>query len=194
MPATPHLVSRDEAVLVVIDIQERLASAMPRRDSVVAAASRLVRTAALLRWPVIVTLQNPQGLGGLVPELESLFDDPAISSAEVTSVGKTAFCACRETAFAAALEASGKRQVVVCGMEAHICIAQTALALLAAGHEVFVPADACCSIDETDAEVAFDRLRAAGVEVTTSQAVMYEAVGEAGTGDFRALLRIVKGG
>lgn len=193
MPAIPHLVNRDDALLVVVDIQERLAAAMPHRDRVVAAVARLIRAAALLRWPVAVTLQNPAGLGGLVPELEALLAKPQIASAEMHRLDKMAFCCCFEPAFDRVVRESGRRQVVLCGMETHICVTQTALALTAEGHETFVAADACCSIDDADADVALDRMRAAGVEVLTSQAVMYEAVREAGTDEFRALLRIVKG-
>lgn len=193
MPAIPHLVNRDDALLAVVDVQERLAAAMPHRDRVVAAASRLIRTAALLRWPIVVTLQNPRGLGGLVRELEVLLARPEIASADIRTVGKMAFCCGLEPAFAETLRAAGRRQVVLCGMETHICVAQTALELTAEGRETFVAADACCSIDDGDSRIALERMRADGVEVTTSQSVMYEAVREAGTDDFRALLRIVKG-
>lgn len=193
MTEQPRLVRRDDAVLVVIDIQERLADAMPHRARVVAGASRLLRTAALLGMPAIVTLQNPGGLGGLVAEIAGLLDGPELASANVRVIDKLAFCCTLEPSFTAALEATGRRQVVLCGMETHICVTQTALALSAEGYSPFVAADACCSIDDGDAHVALDRMRADGVEVATSQAVMYEAVRQAGTDEFRAMLRIVKG-
>jgi nicotinamidase-related amidase len=194
MPDRPRLVRRDDAVLVVIDLQERLASAMPHRARVSTASARLMRTAALLDWPIIVTLQNPAGLGDLVPEVAEVLETPEFASADVQRVEKMAFCCCYEPSFTAAMAKAGRRQVVVAGMETHICVTQTALALAADGHEVHVAADACCSQDDGDAHVALDRLRQDGVVVTTSQAVMYEAVREAGTDDFRSLLRIVKNG
>jgi nicotinamidase-related amidase len=192
MSDTPRLIRRDDAALVVIDVQERLAAAMPHRARVVAASTRLLRVAALLGWPTIVTRQNPAGLGDVVPEIAEVLRSPEFASAGSRTVDKTAFCSCHEPAFNTALAAHGRRQVVIAGMETHICVTQTALALSAEGYEVHVAADACCSQDDGDAHVALDRLRQEGVVVSTSQAVMYEAVREAGTDEFRALLRIVK--
>ncbi|HEY3317283.1 MAG TPA: isochorismatase family protein [Coriobacteriia bacterium] len=194
MNERPHLVRAVDAVLVVIDVQERLAAAMPHRSRVVNATSRLLRAAALLGMPIVVTLQNPDGLGGLVPELADVLASPELASADVRTVDKMAFCCSLELAFTAAMSATGRSQVVICGMETHICVTQSALALAADGYETYVAADACCSIDDGDAHTALDRLRADDVEVLTSQSAMYEAVRRAGTDEFRALLRIVKGG
>ncbi len=186
------LVSRHELVLVVIDVQEKLAAAMTHTDRVVRAIGRMAKVAALVDAPVIVTRQYPKGLGGTVEELESVIFGIAEQGARVTGVDKTAFCCMREPDFEEALSATGKRQVVLVGMETHICVAQTALALIGAGYRVQVVADACCSRDDANHEVALDRLRSAGVIVTTSESVMYEAVEFAGTPEFKQLLEIVK--
>lgn len=186
------LVRRDDLVLVLIDIQHRLAAAMDDRERVVGAASRLARAAVLLGAPIIVTRQYPKGLGPTVEELEVLLLDLAESGARVTCVDKVAFCCAREDSFNEALSATGRKQVVIAGMETHICVAQTALALAGSGCQVQVAADACCSRQTADHEVALDRLRQAGVIVTTSESVMYEAVGVAGTAEFKQLLEIVK--
>jgi nicotinamidase-related amidase len=186
------LVTRDGFVLVIIDVQERLAAAMERRDEVVAATSRLARTAAMLDAPVIVTRQYPQGLGPTVPELDKVLGVLQDEGARITGIDKTAFCCAAEPAFAEALAATGRRQVVVTGMETHICVAQTALVLAAGSHDVHVVTDGCCSRDAGNHEVALERLRHAGVSVTTSESVMYEAVGRAGSDEFRRLLAIVK--
>lgn len=188
----PALVDRDAMVLVLVDIQGRLAAAMDRRDQVVAAASRLARVAALVSAPVVVTRQYPQGLGDTVPELQSVLDTLASDGAEVLRVDKTAFCCSAEPGFVEALASTARDQVVVAGMETHICVAQTALALSAAGKRVQVVADACCSRDARNHDIALSRLRAAGVVVTTSESVMYEVVGRAATDEFKALLGIVK--
>ncbi len=139
----------------------------------------------------MVTRQYPKGLGGTVPELEEVLVDLAEQGASVTGLDKTAFCCAAETDFSEALAATGRTQVVLVGMETHICIAQTALAL-EPEYEVHVVADAVCSRTPLDNDVALDRLRAAGVIVTTSESVMYEAVGRAGTPEFKRLLEIVK--
>ncbi len=107
---------------------------------------------------------------------------------------KTSFCACGEPGFLEALEATGRRQVVLTGMETHICVTQTALDLVGRSYRVQVPADACCSRSSHDHEVSLARLRQAGVVVTLAESVMYEAVGVAATDEFRSLLEIVKAG
>jgi isochorismate hydrolase len=189
--ASETLIDRERAVLVIVDIQERLAAVMDRRDQVVAATSRLARTAALVDVPIIVTRQYPEGLGGTTPDLESVLVDLAQEGAHVSGVDKTAFCCAREHEFLEALSATGRSQVILTGMETHICVTQTALALLDE-YQVQVAADACCSRDDSNHDLALDRLRSAGAVVTTSESVMYEAVGRAATDEFKALLKIVK--
>ncbi|MDO8964877.1 MAG: isochorismatase family protein [Coriobacteriia bacterium] len=193
MPAHSDLIDRDDLVLLVIDLQERLAAAMPHRGDVVAVAARLVRVAALVGAPVIVTRQYPRGLGETVPDVEQALAD-ARGTVPVTVLDKTAFCACGEPGFDEALTSSGRRQVAIVGMEAHICVTQTALALAADGYRVQVVADACCSRADSDRDIAFARLRARGITVTSAESLMYEAVGRSGTDEFRALLGIVKAG
>lgn len=185
------LIRRGDMVLVIVDIQERLAAVMDRRDQVVAATSRLARAAAVLDIPIVVTRQYPKGLGGTVPELEEVLVDAAEGGASVRGLDKTAFCCAAESDFVEVLEALGKRQVVLAGMETHICVMQTALALRDV-YEVQVAADAVCSRKMEDHLVGLDRLRAAGIIVSTSESVMYEAVGRAGTPEFKSLLEIVK--
>ncbi len=186
------LIDRDDLTLVIIDIQERLAAVMPDRERVAVAAGKLARLAAMVHAPVIVTRQYPEGLGPSVPELEEVLVGLAEEGASVQRVDKTVFCCAAEPDFEDALRATGRRQVVISGMETHICVVQTALILAARGHMVHVAADACCSRDVSFHELALERMRAAGVIVTTSESVMYEAIGRAGTEDFKRLLGIVK--
>lgn len=190
---TPSLVQRDRFALVVIDIQERLATAMARRAEVIANAIALAKVAALVGAPIIMTRQYPKGLGDTVSELEEAIFPLAAHGANVQGVDKTAFCCVSEPEFVRSLAATGRDQAVLCGMETHICVAQTALSLRASGHAVQVVADASCSIDEYAHAIALERMRARGVDVTVAQSVMYEAVGAAGTEEFKQLLAIVKG-
>jgi nicotinamidase-related amidase len=190
--AHPHLIDRDKLVLVVIDIQERLAAAMPDRDRVLARVPQLVRLAQLVESPVIVTRQYPRGLGESEPAIVDALAAAEAAGLAVVHVDKTAFCACGEPAFLSALDATRRDQVVIAGMETHICVVQTALDLVGRGYRVQVVADASCSRDAESHAVALDRMRAAGVVVTVTESVMYEAVGVAATDEFRALLEIVK--
>jgi nicotinamidase-related amidase len=194
VPVHPDLIDRDQLVLVVIDIQERLAAAMPDLDRVLARVPQLVQLAGLVDFPVVVTRQYPRGLGGSEQVIVDALDAAETAGVAVTHVDKTAFCACGEPAFLSALESVGREQVVIVGMETHICVVQTALDLVGRGYRVQVVADACCSRDPESHVVALDRMRAAGVVVTVTESVMYEAVGVAATDEFRALLEIVKGG
>jgi nicotinamidase-related amidase len=193
VPFHTGLIHRTGLVLVVVDVQEKLAGVMERRGEVVATAVRLVKAAALLGAPIVATRQYPQGLGGFVTELDTALSD-ASSSVVVTIIDKLAFCACDEPAFLEALYDTGRSMAVVVGMETHICVTQTALALAKKTYPVHVVADACCSRRDADHCVALDRLRTAGIVVTTSESVMYEAVSKAGTDEFRELLAIVKEG
>ena len=193
MPAPREtLVNRSDLVLVLVDLQDRLIAAMPDPASVVAAAMRLARGAALVDAPIIITRQYPKGLGPTTPALEELLLELADAGTRVVGVDKTAFCCSAEDVFAEALSATGRRQVIVAGMETHICVAQTALALHGSGYQVQVAADAVCSRDPYAHDLALDRLRACGVVVTHSESVLYEAVGRAGTDEFKSLLGIIK--
>lgn len=194
MPAPKEtLIDRSDMVLVLVDLQERLVAAMQHRERTLAAAGRLARAAALVGAPILVTRQYPQGLGPTESSIEKLLIELADRDARVSGVDKTAFCCAAEAEFNEALSATGRRQVVLAGMETHICIAQTALALAGSGYQVQVAADACCSRDDVAHELALARMRAANVVVTHSDSVMYEAVGRAATDEFKALLEIVKG-
>jgi nicotinamidase-related amidase len=193
MPFHTGLVHRASLVLVVVDVQERLAAAMERRDEVVGTVTRLVRFAELVGAPIVVTRQYPDGLGDTVPEIARALEE-AGRTVPVAVVDKTSFCAADEPAFLEALYETSRSQVVLVGMETHICITQTALTLAKKTYPVHVVADACCSRRDTDHRTALDRLRSAGVVVTTAESVMYEAVSRAGTDEFKRLLAIVKEG
>ena len=193
MPAHRDLIDRDDLVLLVVDAQDRLASAMQSRDTTVAAIARVVRLAAIVGAPIVVTRQYPKGLGGTVPEVEAVLEE-ASATVPVSIVDKTAFCACEEPGFHAVLESSGRRQVAIVGMETHICVTQTALALVAAGYRVHVVEDACCSQRARDHGTALARLQAHGITVTCAESLMYEAVGRAATPEFKRLLAVVKEG
>jgi nicotinamidase-related amidase len=185
--------SRSDAILVVIDIQERLAAAMHRRESVIDRTRLLVRTAAIVGIPVLASRQYPKGLGPLEPAVIEVLDEAA-EATSVETVDKLSFDCLSEPAFREALDRSGRKQLIVSGMETHICVVQTALAALRGGYDVHVAADACCSRDDEHHALALSRLAGAGAVVTTSESAAYELVGCAGTDEFKALLSAVKGG
>jgi nicotinamidase-related amidase len=167
-----------DSSLVLIDIQERLAAVMPGREGLVRAAGILIEAAGRLGIPVLATEQYPQGLGSTVPEL--LAKLPAGAGIE-----KTAFSACSSLPLA-------HPQVILAGMEAHVCVLQTALELAAEGREVFVVADAVCSRTEANRENALARLAHAGVVVTNLESVLFEWLRDAAHEQFRAISKLIR--
>lgn len=174
---------RDDAVLVMVDLQERLLAAMERKEEVVAAAGRLLQGCGILGVPVVVTEQYPKGLGPTVPELQG------ISS---TVVEKITFDCCGEESFLQALNGPKRRQVILCGSETHICVLQTCLSLLDEGHDVHVVTDAVCSRKDLDRDSALSTMRQAGAVVSSVETVLFQLVGRAGTAEFKEISAIVR--
>ncbi len=174
----------DETVLVVIDVQGKLAQLMHEKESLFENLSRLIRGAGVLGLPILVTEQNPQGLGPTIAELSGLLPPRRIP--------KVAFSCCGEAAFVAALEAAGRRQVLIAGIETHICVYQTAADLLALGCEVHVVADAVSSRTARNRDIGLEKMKAAGAQVTSVETALFELLKVAEGDRFKALLKIVK--
>jgi nicotinamidase-related amidase len=171
--------------LVIVDIQAKLAPAMDagHYPRFLKATRTLLEVARQKRWPVIATEQYPQGLGATIPEVAD--ELRSLSAAE--PLPKTCFSACGAEGFGERLESAGARAAVVVGMEAHVCVLETALDLLAAGKTVFVPWDGVASRREEDRTRALDLLREAGAVVTSSETLAFQSIGRAGTPEFKAI-------
>jgi nicotinamidase-related amidase len=178
----PSLVDRDDAVLFVIDVQERLLPAIDDGPGVAARIARLIRFADIVGLPVILTEQ--QKLGDTVEVIRAELPD-------AVPFTKADFSCFGSDEFAAHLRDLGRGTLILTGIEAHICVAQTALEALSA-YRVHVVTDAVSSRHPHDKAVALDRLRDAGCAVTTSEMLMYEVLRCAGTDEFRAVLKLVK--
>lgn len=184
MPVPPPLNS-ENTVLLAIDFQERLLPAISGADDCVAAACRMIEAARLLDVPVLATEQYPAGLGATCPAIrKALGESPFIAE-------KTRFSGCVQSV-AERLAALERPNVLVVGIEAHVCVQQTVLDLMRLGYRSFVCADAVGSRRIFDRDIALDRMREAGAIVTTVESVIFEILGEAGTARFKAVLRIVK--
>ncbi|MEI7836671.1 MAG: isochorismatase family protein [Planctomycetota bacterium] len=173
-----------KTLLVIVDIQDKLARVMPERDALVESVSRLIRGAGVLGVPILFTEQNPAGLGPTVPELRPLLGGVPIV--------KRAFSCCGEPAFVQALRASGRRQVLLAGMETHVCVYQTARDLRADGYEVEVVVDAVASRTAANRALGLEKIRAAGAGVTSVEAALFELLGVADGPSFKEILQIVK--
>jgi nicotinamidase-related amidase len=173
------------AGLIVIDVQERLLAAMPKREATIAGVDRLLRAARILKVPAILTLQYVKGLGPLCAELnEAARDLPVIE--------KMAFSCCGSPEFAEHWKSMKRPRAILCGVEAHVCVKQTALELIERGQAVYIVSDAVCSRRPEDESVALERMRSSGAVVTTVEALVFELLKEAGTPQFKQILPLFK--
>lgn len=179
------LIRSSDSTLVVIDMQERLVPAMQSPARTIRNTRLLLSAAAELKVPTLLTEQYPAGLGRTVRDIAS-----ASEHAEVLE--KVHFSCMEDEGFAAAFRRLGRRQAVLTGMEAHICVVQTAASLMEEGFEVFVVSDATASRTAESEEACIRRLSACGAGIVTTEMVVFEWMGRAGTPEFKKLLPLVK--
>ncbi|NIE77404.1 hydrolase [Pantoea sp. Ap-967] len=165
-----------KATLLVVDIQEKLINAMGDPEGTRARACWLLAASTELELPVVISEQYPKGLGHTLPELLA-----AAPGAQV--VEKTHFSCVAAQCLPASL--MGREQVIVCGMETHVCVLQTVLGLLALGKQVFVVEDACDSRTAASKAAGIARMRDAGAQVVTREMVLFELMGSASHPQFR---------
>lgn len=178
----------DQCALVVIDIQEKLLPPIFQKEQLVRNAQLLVRAAGILKIPALVSTQYAKGLGGTVPEVASLL--PGIEA-----IDKTLFSCFGSDVFCSVLKRMpGKRNtLLLCGMESHICVTQTALAALREGYLVHVASDAVSSRTEWNWKIGLDRMRAAGVVISSTEMMIYELMRASTSAAFKELLPHLKG-
>ncbi len=174
------LLAAENSLLLLIDLQSKLAPAILNNAEVEQHCRWLVEVARELAVPILATEQYPQGLGVTVPSLLAL-----LKSEEILQ--KIHFSAHQEPHIQAALADSGRRQIVLCGTETHVCVLQTALDLVGAGYQVFVVAEACGSRRDSDKQLALQRLMQAGAVIVSREMVAFEWLHQAGTAQFRQL-------
>ena len=168
-------------------MQERLVPAMQAPARTIRNARVLITAAEKLGVPVLLTEQYPKGLGATVPELAK-----AAAGAQATILAKMHFSCMEDADFKAAFKATGRKQAIIAGMEAHICVMQTAVSLMDLGFEVFVVTDATSSRTLESEKACLDRLQASGAGIVTTEMVVFEWLGQAGTPAFKALLPLIK--
>ncbi|MBU2499708.1 hydrolase [bacterium] len=182
----PDRLEPARCVLVVVDIQDRFRDLIHHMDEVVGNATRLIRFFKTLDLPILVTEHYPRGLGHTVPEIAALWD-------EFLPLEKIHFSCAGDDGFNAALEATGRDQVILCGIETHVCIYQTAADLRRAGKQVVVAADAVSSGAKQNRKLGLKAMAALGVQELGSQMVMFEILHRAGTERFKAVAELLRG-
>jgi len=174
-----------EAVLVMVDFQGRLAEIVDRSDLVVRNALRLVNGCQALALPILPTVQVPEKLGPILPELADALNG-------VEPISKTSFSALREPGFLVALDETNRKQVILTGIEAHVCVLQTGLDLLDAGYLVHVLSDGIFSRTAENHNLALQRLHDAGATVSSVEMVLFELIRTSKHPAFRTISKLVK--
>jgi nicotinamidase-related amidase len=180
-----YFLSRHEPVLVIIDIQERLADAVQRKESVINNCRVLIESAKLFNIPVVVTEQYPKGLGRTVDQLKSILPDHCV-------IEKTAFDCCAESKFEDELNRLARKTIILAGMETHICVLQTCVALLNRGYYVNVIGDAVASRTHDNWKLGLDYMRDAGAVITGTETVAFQLLKAAGSDEFKVISRLIK--
>jgi len=177
--------TKEDTAVAVIDVQEKLVVAMDEDvyDDMLSNTVKLVKGARVLGLPVIATQQYTRGLGATVKELAEDIEG---------HVEKVTFSCCGEPSFNEQLKAKGIKNIVITGMETHVCVLQTVLDLLDAGYNVHVAADAVCSRSEFNWQIALDMMEKAGAVITCAESVLFMLLGQAGTPEFKEISKLVK--
>ena len=179
------LIEPESSCLIVIDMQERLVPAMQAPARTIKNAATLIKAAKLLSVPLILTEQYPRGLGSTVPELSQLAEGAPI-------LEKLHFSCMKDQGFSKHFKSLDRKQAVIAGMEAHICVLQTGMNLMEQGYDIFVVTDATSSRSPESEKACLDRLSAAGAGIVTTEMVVFEWLGQAATPEFKELLPLVK--
>ena len=178
----------DQCALIVIDIQQKLLPPIFQKDQLVRNSQLLIRAAGILKIPAIVSTQYAKGLGGTVPEIAALLP-------ETEAIDKTLFSCFGSDVFCSLLKRlPGQRTtLLLCGMESHICVTQTALGALREGYLVHVASDAVSSRTEWNWKIGLKRMRAAGAIISSTEMMIYELMRSSSSAAFKELLPHLKG-
>jgi nicotinamidase-related amidase len=179
---------RGNTVLVVIDVQEKLMPVIDRAKDVVRNVDRLVRGCHVMRVPAILTEQYVRGLGATVGPVRKAFEE----TTGYRPIEKSCFSAHGCEAFAAQLAALERKQVLIAGVEAHVCVYQTVRDLLGAGMQVTIVADAVSSRTAENKEIALRRLTSDGAKLSSTEMALFELAVISGTDEFRAISKLIK--
>ena len=175
----------EDTCLVIVDVQGRLAEVMYDKESLVKNLQILINAAKILEIPIIWCQQVPKALGNTIPELAALLED-------VEPVNKYSFSCFKDDEFKARLAELDKKNVILTGIESHICIYQTAIDLLAEGKRVTVPADAVSSRTLQNKQIALNTMRHESVKIASTEMILFELLGDAKHSAFRQIAKLVK--
>lgn len=179
------MINLDEAVLIVIDIQDKLFQAMHNKEDLLANAAKTIKGAKVFNLPIVVTEQIPEKLGETIPEIAGELEG-------IERISKSSFSSWGESRFRDKLKSVNHRKAVILGIESHICVYQTAVDLINNGYEVHIVADAVSSRTKESSDIGLAAMRSAGANVTNTEMFLFEILGSAKNAGFKDIQKIVK--
>ena len=174
----------ENSALIVIDVQEKLMPLIARRVELIANLQKLLTVAWILQLPTVLTAQYVKGIGPVIPEITN-------AAPGVKIIEKTSFSCCGTEEFVQTVKDLRRQRLIICGIEAHVCIQQTVIDLMK-DYFIYLPVDAISARKELDATVAIERMRDCGAVVTTMESVVFELLRRSGTEQFKACLPLFK--
>ncbi len=175
----------ENAVLVVVDIQGKLAGLMHNKEEFFSNVIKMIKGAKALELPIIWNEQLPDKLGPTIPEISELLSG-------LSPLEKSTFSCCGNSDFSTKLESTRRKQVLLAGMETHVCVYQTAIDLLSQGYEVYLIADAVSSRTLRNIELGIEAMKNAGAKITSVEMALFEMLQKAEGGKFKEIIGIVK--
>ena len=179
------MITTEDTVLVIIDVQEKLVPAMHDKETLLDNLKKMVKGARILRLPILLTEQNPAGLGPTAPEISELLPDEK-------PVSKFSFSSCGTEEFIKEITAANRQSILIVGMEAHVCVYQTAADLVNLNYDVQVVADAVASRTPQNKQIGLEKSKAAGAGITSTEIALFELVKIAKGDKFKEIIKIVK--
>jgi nicotinamidase-related amidase len=176
---------KDKSALLVIDIQERVLPVIWEHEKLVKNVIMLIEGMKVLEIPIFVTEQYVKGLGPTIPEIAATLEG-------IERIEKSSFSCCDESRFMMDLASSGRENIIIAGIESHVCVMQTVTDLVQSGYHPVVIEDCISSRKPNDKEVALERMRSEGAIITTSEAVLFELLRYSGGETFKAVSKLVK--
>lgn len=181
----PAILTKENTVLVIVDVQEKLLPYVTGKDEVVSNIQMLIKFADIMDIPIILTEHYPRGLGTTVPEIKEVLK-------EYGPIEKVIFSCCGPPEFLEKLKELGAKTLMIAGIESHICVAQTTLDSLHAGYAVHVISDAISSRTMWNLSVGIEKMRQFGAVISSTEMAMYEIMERADTSEFKEVLKLVK--
>ena len=179
------LLDSENTGLLIIDVQEKLIPAINQKNKIIENIIKLLHLSRLFNLPVILTEQNPERVGPTLPEIQKVLT-------AYQPISKLHFNCCEVEAFNVSLQSEKLENIIVCGVETHICVFQTSVALLNKGYHVQIPQDAVGSRTDENWQVGLDLMRKAGTVVTSTETIIYQILKQAGTDEFKEMLKVIK--